>query len=173
MCNEKEENQHHIQCCTNKLASERRSEFAEILEDGLIGLKTHPDITTLLVRSMGVQANQNIMADIGGHANEEQLQLLIENQADIGWDKVRLGLWSTQWRSLQGKYMAEKGLRPVWAWARLAQLLVWAYVKGNWMYRNERVHGADRVERRDIHREGMRKKALVLFDERLLVGATG
>ena len=41
------------------------------------------------------------------------------------------------------------------------------------MHRNERVYGADRVERQAVHREGMRRKALALFDNRPLVGATG
>ena len=70
--------------------------------------------------------------------------------------------------------MADKGLKlTAGSWAKSAQLLVWAYVKGNWMHWNERVHGAGRVERQAVHREGMRRKALALFGNRPPVGATG
>ena len=65
----------------------------------------------------------------------------------IGWDKLRLGFWSTQWKTVQALYIKERGLKQSEIkWATMAQLAVWKYVLGNWTYRNSQVHGETRDE---------------------------
>ena len=71
----------------------------------MIELKTHPDLITLLLRGMKVAKNQQIVVDTNGHVNDNELWLLQESQRMIGWDKLRLGFWSTQWKTVQALYI--------------------------------------------------------------------
>ena len=97
LCRKVEEDQHHVQCCLDLGECEERSGFRDILETELAQIHTHPDLTTLLLWSMMLQKLQQLVVDINGHSKEESRWQLLASQVEIGWDNVRLGLWSTEW----------------------------------------------------------------------------
>ena len=121
-----------------------RDELLCILEDDLTELKSHPDLVTLMLRSMKARHHQKVIVDVQGHQHELLFQNLLDSQCAIGWDKVRLGFWSVQWKQVQAHYVHERGLKQdATQWAVDSQLAVWRYVNRNWKYRNGRVHGTN------------------------------
>ena len=101
LCKKEEEEQHHVQCCKDPGATEHRAGLRDELEDDLTRLRTHPDLTTLLLRSMDVIKHQKIVVDVTGHENEGDFRQLFVEQAEIGWENVRLGLLTKKWRGIQ------------------------------------------------------------------------
>ena len=96
LCRKVEEDQHHVQCCLDPGACKERSRFSDILETELAQIHTHLDLATLLLWSMMIQKQQQLVVDINGYSKEEFLCQLLDSQGDIGWDNVRLGFWSTE-----------------------------------------------------------------------------
>ena len=91
LCGKEEENQHHVQCCKDRRATKVREELRDELEHDLEELKTHPDLATLIIRSLQTQENQQVVVDVTGHEEEDELRGLVEDQRQIGWDKLKLG----------------------------------------------------------------------------------
>ena len=144
------------------------------LEDDLTKLKSHPDLVTLMLQSMKVRQHQRVMVDVQVHQHGSQLQNLLDSQCAIGWDKVRLGFWSAQWKNVQAQYAQERGIKQDAAhWAVASQLAVWRFVNGNWKYRNGRVHGNNIVDRQRVHRERMRREVQDVLDTEPVVGRSG
>ena len=77
LCGKEEENQHHVQCCQDTRAKAVREELRDKLEHELERLKTHPDLVTLIIRSLQTQENQQVVVDVAGHKEEEALSVLI------------------------------------------------------------------------------------------------
>ena len=77
-------------------------------------------------------------------------------------------------KKLQANYTQERQIKQDAShWAVAAQLAVWRFVNGNWMYRNGRVHGCINEEKQRVHREQMRREVKSVLDTDPVVGRSG
>ena len=96
------------------------------------------------------------------------LQLAIEDQNDIGWDKLLLGMGSRVWKLLQehidcANPKAPRRSATDWFNSAIYQLLKFSI--RCWKSRNESIYGSTRKEQRDIALEFARSRIKEIYSD--------
>ena len=172
LCKQAREDHQHVLFCKDCRVAEQREEALETLREQLNTLHTHPDLVTLIIRT--VEREQVHLIDTEGHQLHSLLQDILHTQTDIGWRNFRLGLWSQAWKGVQTAYAKDRGYKMDGAaCASKAQLALWRYVLSLWKHRNDVIHGKDYEERRRLKIAEMRKKVEEVLKDPPTLGPSG
>ena len=87
----------------------------------------------------------------------EKLLQLIEEQVRIGWDRLLLGRFPKQWKSMQYQSLRERKINPTRSnsetgWTRQLTTVIWKHIYQVWLERNLARHGKEEEEKREKER---------------------
>ena len=83
LCKKEREDHQHVLFCKDCRVAEQREEALEALREQLNTLHTHPDLVTLIVRTVVTEQVQLIGTE--GHRLHSLLQDILHTQTDIDW----------------------------------------------------------------------------------------
>ena len=158
-CLQTAETNAHIYCCSNQESvKQRKADWAELLKQ-LRRLRTSHIIirawSTHLLPLLCIPPLEDISSTIPVIDVDinYMLQYAIQDQNDIGWDKLLLSLSSSLWKSLQSgidSYNPKAWQRTAEDWLNQSLYHLIKFSMRCWKARNAAVHGTTRKEQHDI-----------------------
>lgn len=172
LCSDEIETQMHVFCCDSPKAVEARKGALERLEDELVRVHTHPDITTIFM--LAVRGDLDALMNLELSENDDVAEAY-DQQRRIGWTTLKYGVVSAEWRQVQNRWtqhmINDMGGADTKRWGSILQDALWAYVLEVWGYRNRTVHGDTVEEMRLKQVESLRHECISLAARNGTVGA--
>ena len=101
----------------------------------------HPDITLLIL--LAVETDEVMHAGIGRNSDVAFTPIL-EAQSKIGWDLVKYGFLSMEWKATQHDGVSHRdpnhNSNQSKRWMKIVQESLWKYVANIWEHRNNVIH---------------------------------
>ena len=98
------------------------------------------------------------------------LQLAVQEQTLIGWDKLLLGMGSIMWKTIQEQIDSNNPKYPKWsatAWMNSALHQLLKFSLHCWKTCNTMIHGSTRQEQRKIALHQAREKITAIYENPL------
>ena len=173
LCRHRKETNAHIIQCQHTKVREHRGEATQTLQQNLKKIGTHDNLQRLIIGLLHTEDTTKFKGvAVQNTLCQEQIEELCRRQHCIGWKNWESGWWTMAWQETH-TYQRQKGFRSKYNgenWAVRAQTLVWTYVKSFWVHRNERVHGSDLEEQRQVRRMRVEAEAKRQYGEKPDVG---
>ena len=101
-------------------------------------------------------------------APSERYTPLVTSQAEIGWDQLVFGRWSSQWRQLQYDYLQQQRIAPTLqnhgiGWTTKIITIIWTHFHAEWKTRNSALHGFDQTTRQQARLKQAQYKVRALY----------
>ena len=161
------ENHGHYLLCTSPPATVARHTNIETLRNQLTEANTCPGLITWL--GLALQGKESaISVDTGSSSYFDILgKVLIEEQNALGWDAMRRGFFSRQWRRIQAAYAHHELQRAHFdldQWMLMIIKFIFQHGRAMWEVRNASVHGTNPNDSRSLRLRLLRKRVRQLYN---------
>ena len=147
LCREADETTQHMLHYPCERAVKGRQVALDALRDTLDQNNTHPDIALLLI--LAVETDKTPNKEVGSKS-DVNFKDIVDTQSQIGWDLVKYGFLSTEWKKTQHKWALQRdpnySLNKFARWTKTVKASLWKYVADVWEHRNRVIHGKAEVE---------------------------
>ena len=90
----------YLFCCRDLNAQANKKVVLDNLEDELGGVRTHPDLVTLILLAVDGKMDVLQATHIQQH-NRDDMADLMRQQDVIGWHMVKYGILTSEWAKVQ------------------------------------------------------------------------
>ena len=160
-CGKCEEQLHYIKCDNEKMLQKQMEEQIR-LRKAMEKLQTPPEVKTIIMLGIkqGAKGEEMPYDEIPKITNSEwgtHLFTAIQQQDDIGWNKMLCGFISRQWRECMDNYYKATGQHTVTKngerWAVKMLTILHDYCMNLWEVRNSFLHGGKTKAKRSQRHE--------------------
>mmetsp|Transcript_21231 Transcript_21231/g.30368 ORF Transcript_21231/g.30368 Transcript_21231/m.30368 type:complete len:442 (-) Transcript_21231:62-1387(-) len=171
-CLQREETNAHVYCCTNTDAvTQRKKDWMDLwkhLHRNRTAKVIEQTWRTHLQPLLGIPLGNSVIDGLQlVHGDLEALvQLAIDEQTQIGWDKLLLGFGTITWKTIQefiDEHNPKKPQRTGAVWLNTAIHQMLKFSLRCWKQRNATVHGATRQEQKQKALQAARDKIRALY----------
>jgi len=172
-CVQSAETNSHVFCCQNPEAVKQRKEDWLLLWKELYRART----ATIIERTwkqklsslLAISSGENIVDSLPEAHGEvgSLLHRAVQEQNEIGWEKLLLGISSTTWKSLQDLIDSNNPHRPKRSASDWMNSVSHQFLKFSlrcWKQRNIAIHGATRNEQRKISIQRARERITQIYE---------
>ena len=164
-CGSPETNGHYLLCSSSPATVARATNVATF-RSILVDAKTCPGIVTWLTMALNGQESDLTVHEGGGTYFDVIGADLLESQTKVGWEALRRGFLSLQWRRLQAAYVQHELQSTVFDldhWMTKIIQFIFQHGRAMWEVRNESLHGATPNDSRSLRLNLLRKRVRQLY----------
>ena len=168
-CGNDDETWAHIFQCPSDYSKEFREEHLDDVKEQFTQLKLPADVVTSIIDNVRRWLNKTtLMRD---DTEQQELEEVLMEQDNIGWDNMLVGRISTRWRQLfEARYKPNGKGAIKWheanLWPSKISDILSTFALDIWKHRNAKAHGTTREEKRKIRRRRAVRRVKTLYRNR-------